>query len=234
MKDEVRDVFDSVSTEYDLLRRKLIPCYDDFYNITVSLLDTDNDSPRVLDIGAGTGLLSSYVLKRLPNAKITLIDFSEGMLEMAKLRFKDRTGVRLVRADYSQFIPEERYNIIVSALSIHHLPDKEKQQLYHRCFQLLEDGGILVNADQVAADTEVLDSLYKREWRRFVEGNQLSKDEITACYERMKLDKETKMHLQLEWLKQAGFTDVDCAYKYYNFAVMTGRKNLAGLWQAGQ
>ncbi|KUG03817.1 methyltransferase type 12 [hydrocarbon metagenome] len=225
MNNEIRRTFDSISADYDSLRRKVIPCFDDFYNISVSLLDIEKPNPRVLDIGAGTGLLSSYVLGKFPNAKLTLIDISEGMLQVAKLRFKDRPGLRFLTEDYSQFSLEEKYDIIVSALSIHHLTDSNKEQLYRKCYLSLDNGGIFVNADQVLGETAVLDALYKQEWKKFVAGNNLSSNEIKACYERMKLDKEAKLEIQLKWMRQAGFADVDCAYKYLNFAVMTGRKN---------
>ncbi len=225
MDDEIRNTFNGISADYDMLRRKLIPCFDDFYNISISLLDTDKPNPKVLDIGAGTGLLSSYVLGKFPTARLTLIDISEGMLEVARLRFQERPWVRFICEDYQQFVFEEKYDIIVSALSIHHLPDNNKEQLYSKCYLSLEDQGVFVNADQVAGNTAVLDALFKREWKRFVGSNSLTSDEIEACYERMKLDQEAKLDIQLQWLRQAGFADVDCAYKYFNFAVMTGRKD---------
>lgn len=224
MRDAIKNTFNTISADYDLQRRKLIPCFDDLYNISISILEIDNPNPNVLDIGAGTGLLSSYVIKRFPAATLTLIDISDGMLEVAKSRFKDYSNVRFLTGDYTKHPFEDKYDIIVSALSIHHLPDEDKERLYKKCYMFLKDQGIFVNAEQVIGNTLVLDSLYKNEWKRFIESTDLSKDEIKAAYERMKLDKEATLDTQLNWLREAGFKDVDCAYKYYKFAVIMGRK----------
>ncbi|WP_197073967.1 MULTISPECIES: hypothetical protein [unclassified Methanosarcina] len=52
----------------------------------------------------------------------------------------------------------------------------------------------------------------------------MPEEEILAGYERVKLDKDTCLDKQLDWLKEAGFCDVSCIYKYYQFAVIFGRK----------
>ena len=211
MNEDIRNTFNNISEDYDSQRRKFIPCFDDFYGTAVSILDMENESPQVLDIGAGTGLLSSYVLKRFPTAKLTLIDLSEGMLKVAEARFQDHPGIKFLNGDYSNFIFNEKYDAVISALSIHHLPDKGKERLYNKCFTLIKERGIFVNADQFCGSTPVLDHLYKREWKRFIESTDLSIEEIKAGYERMKLDKEATLDLQLTWLRKA-FKDVDCVY----------------------
>lgn len=224
MNEKIRTTFNNISLNYDIQRRKFIPRFDDFYNVAVSILHIKKRNPAILDIGAGTGLLSSFALKKFPAAKLTLIDISEGMLQVAKTRFKGNPDIRFLSGDYSNFAFKEKYDVIMSALSIHHLSDEEKKHLYNKCYRLLQEPGIFVNADQVCGATLLLDNLYKREWKRFIESTDLPKDEIEACYERMKLDKETTLDTQLSWLREAGFKNVDCVYKYYNFAVITGTK----------
>lgn len=56
------------------------------------------------------------------------------------------------------------------------------------------------------------------------EASDLSREEIDASYERIKLDKRTPVPTQIKWLRDAGFKEVDCLYKYYDFAVLYGRK----------
>jgi tRNA (cmo5U34)-methyltransferase len=169
--------------------------------------------------------LSLFVLKKFPGAKLTLIDISEGMLQVARSRFKDDPRVRFLVGDYSRFHFEERYDAVISALSIHHLPDSEKERLYHQCYTLLDKEGVFVNADEVLGETPFWEHLYKQEWRRFIEGAGMPQEEIEAGYERVRLDKEAPLDLQLSWLREAGFQDVGCLYKHYNFAVMAGRKH---------
>jgi tRNA (cmo5U34)-methyltransferase len=202
----------------------LIPCFDDFYNSAISVIEVDIEAPRVLDIGAGTGLFSSFLLKKYPDAHLTLIDISDSMLDVARTRFEHKTDVKYIVDDYSRHLFEEEYDIVISALSIHHLPDNEKQMLYKKCFSILRSGGIFVNAEQVLGETAYLDKFYKEQWKKSIEQSGLPREEILGGLERMKLDKETTVQTQLEWLGKAGFSDVACTYKYYNFAVLFGRK----------
>lgn len=221
---EVMIQFDQIAKKYDEQRKKLIPCFHDSYQISVALANTTKEAPAILDIGAGTGLFSSLVLEKYTNAHLTLIDISEKMLDVAKVRFQDRPQVTYIVDDYTKHEFNEKFDIIISALSIHHLPDLEKKNLYSTVFSLLNDNGVFINADQVLGHTDYIESLYKDDWKQKVESSGLSQDEIAAAYERTKLDKMSTLDDQLTWLKEIGFSDVDCVYKYYNFVVFTGRK----------
>ncbi|WP_139492321.1 class I SAM-dependent methyltransferase [Brevibacillus dissolubilis] len=221
---EVIIQFDQIAKKYDEQRKKLIPCFHDFYQISVALANTTREAPAILDIGAGTGLFSSLVLEKYPNAHLTLIDISEKMLDVAKVRFQDRANVTYIVDDYTKHEFNEKFDIIISALSIHHLTELEKKNLYSTVFSLLNDNGVFINADQVLGHTDYIETLYKDDWKQKVESSGLSQEEISAAYERTKLDKMSTLDDQLTWLKEIGFSDVDCVYKYYNFVVFTGRK----------
>lgn len=218
--------FDEIAQKYDSQRRKLIPCFDDFYNTAASLVQLDNKAPRILDLGAGTGLFSSYMLRTYPQARLTLIDLSTGMLDIAKERFQDAGAaeVTYLAGDYSSFENAEPYDAIISSLSIHHLEDVAKQALYARIFHFLKPGGVFVNADQVLGETLFLDGLYRSDWVAKIEATDLSQEALQAAYERTKLDKMAPLDTQLGWLRDSGFQDVDCVYKSYNFVVMFARK----------
>ena len=107
------------------------------------------ENPKILDIGAGTGLLSAFLMERYPDASFTLIDISEKMLDVAKDRFRGNSNVKYIVADYSKHSFVEKYDMVVSALSIHHLEDEEKKELYKKSYSLLKQNGIIINADQV-------------------------------------------------------------------------------------
>lgn len=221
---EVKQKFDDVSKKYDLQRKALIPCFNDFYNIAASLASVAADSPNILDLGAGTGILTSYVLKHKPSSKVTLVDISEKMLEIARQRFSGNDNVEYIVGDYSNYSSPEKFDIIVSALSIHHLDDAIKKSIYDKCYSLLNPNGIFINADQVYGETPFIENLNKKNWKESIENSNLEIGEIQSAYERIKLDKEASLEQQLDWLKEAGFTDVCCAYKYFHFAVLFGRK----------
>lgn len=220
----IMEKFNEDANQYDPQRRKLIPCFDDFYSISVSLINADTDRPAILDVGAGTGLLSSLILQKYPGADVTLIDISDKMLEIAKERFKDKPNVHYIIGDYTKYKFQRTYDVVMSALSIHHLTDEGKRQFYKRVYHLLNPKGIFINADQVLGETPFLENLYKEDWKIKIEQSGLTEGEIQAAYERTKLDKMSTLQDQLNWLKESGLKDVDCVYKYYNFVVLFGKK----------
>ncbi|MGG3890523.1 class I SAM-dependent methyltransferase [Metabacillus fastidiosus] len=224
-KNDIIKKFNENAMQYDNQRRKLIPCFDDFYSIPVSVIEIENDTPNILDIGAGTGLFSSFIKEKYPKAKITLIDISEKMLESAKNRFKDDPTIDYIIADYTDYKFEEKYDLVISSLSIHHLNDNDKQDLYHKIFSMLKEDGIFINADQVLGHTSFIENLYKDDWKNKIEASGLTAEEINAAFDRTKLDKMATLAKQLHWLNESGFKDVDCLYKYFNFVILFGRKS---------
>ncbi|NBD24001.1 class I SAM-dependent methyltransferase [Paenibacillus glycinis] len=222
----VRSTFDASANGYDAQRRKLIPCFDDFYGTAVSLAVTGAQEPRILDLGAGTGLLASMLLQKHPEARLTLVDLSDNMLAVAKERFGGQPDIAYVCQDYTSYSAEGEYDLIVSGLSIHHLSDEGKQAVYGQAFANLKPGGIFVNADQVLGRTPFIDTLYKQDWWNKIAASGLAQAELDAARERTKIDRMAGLGDQLDWLAQAGFADVDCVYKYFNFVVMYGRKPL--------
>jgi tRNA (cmo5U34)-methyltransferase len=222
--DPVKISFDSIARTYDEQRRQLIPCYDDFYRITTDLATGSLREPRVLDLGAGTGLMTWHLLQKQPDAACTLVDFSGEMLAVAKERFVGRTNVSYVIGDYRDCELGSGYDVIVSSLSIHHLDDPDKARLFSRLCGLLNDGGVFVNADQVRGASKTIEAEYQRRWKEKIAESDLPVAEKAAAFERMKMDKPAMLEDNLRWLRAGGFKDVDVYYKYYNFAVMAGRK----------
>lgn len=220
----VESQFNSIARLYDKQRSALIPCFSDFYGIAIDNLNLSTTSPEILDLGAGTGLFSEFVQQKYPNAKITLVDLSQNMLDIAQKRFSSNKNINIIQQDFTTFKDEKLYDAVISSLAIHHLEDKAKANLYNTIFALLKSDGIFINAEQVAGESEYLNHLYDKEWREKVESSDLSREEIDASYERIKLDKRTPLSTQIKWLKDAGFKEVDCLYKYYDFAVFYCKK----------
>lgn len=221
---DVKRTFDGAAASYDALRRQLIPCFDDFYGTAVDLAATATGAaPRILDLGAGTGLLADRILRRLPGARLTLLDFSEAMLAHARTRFAGST-VDLRVGDHATADLGGPWDAIVSALSIHHLPDPEKRRLYARVFAALAPGGIFVNADNVTAEDPTVQARDRAAWIGAVRASGLGEAELAAAMERTKVDILAPLAAQLEWLRAAGFGEVDCTYKWRLFAVFSGRR----------
>jgi tRNA (cmo5U34)-methyltransferase len=227
MPDErVKQVFDGAAAGYDALRRQLIPCFDDFYGTAAELVALPADRPaRVLDVGAGTGLLAARIAARLPRAELTLLDFSAEMLAFAPARLAAHPGGhRVMVADYVRQPLEGPWDAIVSALSIHHLPHPEKRALYARAFAALRPGGVFVNADNVLAEDPAVAARDRAAWIEAIRRTAIAPAELDAALERTRVDVLAPLALQLGWLAEVGFSEVDCAYKWRHFAVFSGGK----------
>ncbi len=222
----VKEVFDKVAKDYDAARRQLIPCFDEFYGTAVDLITTlKTDDIKVLDLGAGTGLFASLVSQHYPNAEFTLCDISTAMLNEARIRFRSsKHKVEYLVQDYSKEPISGRYDLIISALSIHHLSDTEKETLFSRLFHNLNEDGLFINADQVLGETALIEKSYRAMWLKQVKENGVSDSTLESAFERMKEDKMSTLSQQLSWMKKARFTDVNCWYKYYSFVVYSGRR----------
>lgn len=223
---DVKQTFDGAAARYDALRRQLIPCFDGFYGAAVELLDLPEDRPvRILDVGAGTGLLAGLVARRHPGARLTLLDFSEEMLARAARRFDGApTPVEIRVGDYSSAPLGGPWDAVVSALSIHHLPDEEKRRLYGRILEALAPGGIFVDADNVLAEDPAVQARDRAAWIAAIRRSGLPEAELEAALERTKVDVLAPLALQLGWLRELGYAEVDCAYKWRHFAVFSGRR----------
>ena len=220
----IKDEFNEIASKYDQQRRLLIPCFDDFYKMPLEAINYCDDSPSVLDIGSGTGLFSSFILQKYPNAKITMIDLAEDLIEIAKERFKAHSEFCYIIADYTKHVFSRKFDIIISALSIHHLDNHDKRELYKKCYSMLSDDGCFINADQVLSPSDYIEKLNLDALHEYHKNTTLSGRDIEMAYERMKYDNPATLYEQTQWLYDAGFRHVDCLFKYYQFCVMYAKK----------
>lgn len=219
---EVLEAFNKASNDYDKYRKHAIPNMDIYYDTVVNL--TNNYiNPQILDLGAGTGILTELLYKEHPNADITLVDLSTKMLNIAKKKFAN-LNFKYVEADYLTYDFKEKYDIIVSSLSIHHLTDEEKKLLYKRIYNYLKDGGIFINADQVYGATESTEKIYKEQDSTYLNKQNIPEEEKKILRQRRLLDKPAKLLDTIQWYNKIGYKNVDVYYKYYRYFVIAGEK----------
>ena len=220
--------FDAVATIYDAARPRLVPCFDRFYGTAVRLSShalRNTAEPDITDLGAGTGLLAALVSRSLPQARFTLIDISADMIEQAQKRFSSLDAqAAFIVADYAMSALPQDQDAFVSALSIHHLEDCDKQALFTRIFDALAPGGIFINAEQVAPEPPAVMADALEGWETDVRAAGGSEDELASARERMTHDKCASESAQLEWMRAAGFHNVATAFREGMFCVYSGRK----------
>lgn len=220
--------FDKSASAYDSLREALIPCYTDFYGNVIELIgyETGSASPKILDLGAGTGLLSSHIKRRWPDASLHLIDGSEAMLAQAAQRFAGDAKVSFEIADLNDVALAGPFDFVVSAVAIHHLSDPEKRALFKRIHSCLRDGGVFINAEQVVSPSPERNQRYVDIWQAQAKARGATQSDLEAAAIRMAHDRCATVEDQLLWLREAGFSDADCTFKSWRFAVLSGTKSI--------
>jgi len=223
--DKIQEQFNHVAETYDNHRKCFIPCFDDYYTRAVSLLKYyRNDFNNIVDLGAGTGLLSKVIYEMYPNAHFTLIDVSKDMLKIAQERFSGLDNFEFIDGNYVENIPVNNCDLVCSALSIHHLENNDKAKLYKNIFKILNNGGCFINLDQFIATSDTINNLYSQWWLDYIDNSGITPKEKEAWGERRKLDKENTIDETIEILKESGFNNVECIYNFMKFGVIVAIK----------
>jgi tRNA (cmo5U34)-methyltransferase len=221
-ENNTRAVFDATAATYDRDRSMLVPGFDSFYGWALDLIPKQAKS--ILDLGAGSGLLTIMVRERMPKAHLHLIDFSEPMLELARRRFAGDGNITIQHADYLREALPPNLCAVVSSLSIHHLDDDGKREIFRKVHQVLKPNGVFINADQVAGSTPSLEARYKAHWLDQVRKAGATEKQIADSLLRQREDRCSPVEDQMRWMREAGFEDADCWYKEGRFAVMAGTR----------
>jgi tRNA (cmo5U34)-methyltransferase len=223
--DKITARFNLIAQKYDEQRRFFIPYFDDFYQTSISLISKiRNDFNSILDLGAGTGLLTKYLFEKFPNANFTLVDVSEQMLEISRQRFLNMDNFNFVISDYSKELPSRQFDLIASALSIHHLVNDSKSDLYYSIYNNLPDNGCFINLDQFNASSDLMNDYYNKWWYDYIRQSKISQKEQDLWLQRRELDRENTISESLILLKQLGFKHVECIYIYMKFGVILAIK----------
>lgn len=225
---KVRDLFDQCALAYDVDRPKLVPAFDDLYGTAMRAIPfTPEAKIQILDLGAGTGLFGAMVAKAFPLAMLHLTDISEAMLAQAQQRFSGNPNVTYAVQDHSSLSAISEYDLVISALSIHHLEHRDKRALFRKIYDALRPGGVFINVDQALAPTCSGEEQYEDKWLEDVKASGASESTVTQARERMREDRNALLADQLTWLEEAGFEDSDCWYKRFRFVVYGASKRIA-------
>lgn len=223
--EKIQKQFNIIAKTYDENRRKFISCFDDYYINTTDFLSNIIGNPKnILDLGSGTGLLPSYWYKYFPESNYTLCDIAEEMLEIARKRFNECSNVNYEVLDYSKELPAQNADLIISALSIHHLEHEQKKNLFKSIYEKLPENGYFVNYDQFCVEDESLNLQIEKYWINEIKNSGISEAEYNRWLDRKKIDRESTINEELTWLRQAGFKRADCIYSRGKFAVLVAGK----------
>ena len=165
---------------------------------------------RVLDLGSGDGRLLGLVKLARPHVSAIALDFSTTMLIRLRGRFSKAGNVQVIDHDLQNPLPQfGKFDAVVSSFAIHHLTHERKRTLYSEIYAVLNPGGVFCNLEHVASATDTLHA-------KFLESINWPNEDPS--------NKLLDVHQQLVWLREIGFKNVDCLWKWRELALMVGGK----------
>lgn len=165
---------------------------------------------RFLDLGTGAGRMLALVHEHHPGSVGIGIDSSRPMLERARERLSEDPLIELVEHDFARpLLGQAQVDAVVSALAVHHLENERKRGLFGELHGLLASGGVFANLDLVSSPTPELHEQFRRAIGR-------EQDDPS--------DRLADLCDQLGWLREAGFSVVDCRFKWMELALIVAKK----------
>ena len=134
------------------------------------------------------------------------------MLEAARKRFEGDSRVKVIEHNMDSSLPAlGRFDAVISSFAIHHLVHDRKRALYQEIFGLLNMGGVFCNLEHVASPSARLHEEFLLRIGFTVETEDPS-------------NKLLEVETQLRWLREIGFADVDCLWKWRELGLLVGRR----------
>jgi tRNA (cmo5U34)-methyltransferase len=222
----VKSHFQEEAEIFDGLIKTLIPHYEEMIEALAGVLPFHpKEHVSILDLGSGTGNVSLAIKKRFPQAHITCLDLAENMIQNTRHKLAEYSDVSYVVGDLRDLEAMEEYDAVVSSLAIHHLSRQEQKAFYTQIYAALKEGGVFYNADNLLSSSEHLNQFYLKKWKEFM-FQYHSPEEVESVWLARHDQEDNTQPLadHLDWLKEAGFRDLDVVWKHYYFGVYGGSK----------
>lgn len=225
-KNDVGQFFDSITGDYTASIERCFPRYTEMLWALINYLPEGRQFRSILDLGCGTGNLSALIHKAFPEASLHVVDISKDSLDVCQSRLDSSGSLVCDQQDFGSVdYKHSSFDLVVSSIAIHHLDSAGKQLLFERIYQWLTDDGVLCFADQCAGATPDLNARHMENWKQLSSdaGSTSSEWEMWMQHQ-AEHDHHDTLGQQLQWLKEAGFTVVDCPWRYLLWSVIQARK----------
>lgn len=211
---------------YDEDIRAVIPNHVEMHEVLSSLLLMHTAKTfilRVLDLGCGTGLTSELIRRVVPDAHLTLVDFSEQMLGGARARIGDQ-DVDYLHGDYSRCDLGSGYDLVVAFIGLHHQPDDAKKAMIKRIYDALAPGGLFVLGDLMDhADERAQALATAMHWHHMVEHLDRSRL-VEWSHHHLFLNDCATAEDHMQWMKDAEFQKVELWMRHRHTTVISAHK----------
>ena len=199
------EFFDVRANGYDEHMQQNVDGFAPFYEAIAASLPCSQDPRDVLDLGIGTGLQLPGLFACLPHARVTGIDLSLEM--MAELRVKHAARLGQIRLIHGSFLDVDfghaAYDVVISAMALHHHPFEEKVDLFSRIRRALKPGGCFINGDYIVSPDEA---------SRMLAVYDAAISGLDPDAGPVHIDIAFSMDDELEVLRRAGFDSIEVPY----------------------
>lgn len=229
--DEIREKFDNSVEKFSNLDTGQTTAVDSPIFLEVLTETAKRLVPRaysLLDIGCGAGNYTLKLLQKLPNLDCTLLDLSSKMLERAFERTSKETSgkIETIQGDiHVTPLPEERFDIVISGLALHHLREDEHwKSVFTRIYRSLKPGGAFLISDMIRQANEETESLMWERLGKYME--ELGRGETVEWIYNTSVREDTPrtLYFLMQLMDECGFKEVDVLHKNILFAAICGRK----------
>lgn len=223
---DVGRFFDTLTSDYTETIDRCFPRYREMLWAVLDYLPRGCSFESVLELGCGTGNLSAVLREAFPNAALRLVDVSGESIEVCRSRLGTDNGVVFDQQDFGEVnYSRGSFDLVVSSIALHHLDSPGKRSLFRRAHDWLTDDGVLCFADQCAGATADLYARHVENWKElsFKAGSSDSEWEMWMKHQ-AEHDHHDTLTEQFDWLREAGFSVVDCTWRYLLWSVIQARK----------
>lgn len=224
-------VFDGAVCDcFDDMLARSIPNYTTMRELTFEIgkrfIPQDG---RILDIGCSNGRslekfakyaeMLNYVHKDTHDIRVYGVDVSEPFVNEARKRFENVECVKVEKRDIVTEFPEREYDLIISSLTIQFTPIEHRQKLLRNIYKGLKRGGALILIEKLLCSSSDLDELFTELYYDMKHRNGYTYEQIST---KRKSLEGVLVPVTEEWnkdlMRQAGFSEIDCFWRCYNFA----------------
>lgn len=219
--------FDTLANEYNELIRLWDPWYDETLQMTVDNLPGEPAAPQILELGSGTGNLIAALLERYPHATVHVVDNAPKMIAYCQNRFDNDERVRLYEQDFMRTnFPEATFDHVVSKLSLHHLANEARKQLFQHVYQWLKPGGVFSYNDIFRGINDHINGSYYADWQKASTARGATDAQWDHFMDHDQRYDVLDMPLPsiIDWLREIGYVDIDITWRHLLMTNLVARK----------
>lgn len=226
---QVGKEFDKLEPDYTAKITRWVPHYREMLTSLATDYPDGFEPVTILDLGVGNGNSSALLHRAFPEADFVLVDASAKMIETCQQRFAGFRHFTFAEKYFQDlhFMPNT-FDLVVGALSIHHLAGAEKRKLFEDVHLWIKPGGFFSIGDFFVDPKD--EQEHKRvlgEWERLARAQGSNDDDWVYLMEHYeKYDFPNSYEDQLQWMVEAGFTDTRIPFIRDSFGTIRGRKSI--------